>query len=116
LQPGAVDHSFRVDARVCATCHTDEVLQAGRAAAQELRSRALAMARALEPLCASPPLDTPHAQLDSASCPTALAARRSNRLQERARYEIGVVLDDAAALFHNPDLSRTLLSDAERAF
>ena len=29
-----------------------------------------------------------------------------------SRYEIGLLLDDAAAIFHNPDLSRALLSDA----
>jgi hypothetical protein len=33
---------------------------------------------------------------------------------ERARYETNLVLDDNAALFHNADLSRALLRDAEQ--
>jgi hypothetical protein len=102
LQPGALDHSFVADERVCASCHEDDALRAGRAAGAELRARALALAQALAPHCQVQAL-TPHAQAPMRCASSGL---------ERARYELGVVLDDAAAIFHNPDLSRALLTDA----
>jgi hypothetical protein len=100
LAQGAVDHSFRAEPRACATCHADDALKKGRAATAQLRARAQALLRALAPHCHNAD------DRDSARC--------SNSSLERAHYEINLVLDDAAALFHNADLSRALLNDAEK--
>ncbi|HTU58604.1 MAG TPA: hypothetical protein VMF89_09220, partial [Polyangiales bacterium] len=106
LQTNSVDHSFRAEPRVCATCHADDAMDAGRVASAELRARALALSRALAPHCQSAAAHSPHSQLLAATC--------SDSELERARYETNLVLDDNAALFHNADLSRALLSDAEQ--
>jgi hypothetical protein len=114
LSTNAIDHSFRVEPRVCATCHAEDALQTGRAAAENLQARALALARLLASDCQNDTTRMPHPQLAAAGCSATHFAVPSASMLERARYEINLVLDDNAAVFHNADLSRVLLDDAER--
>jgi hypothetical protein len=104
LEHGAVDHSFRADARACASCHRDDALQAGRELTRALHARALSLAGSLAVACGGSA--GPHTAIDPAQCIDASSSR--------AAYEVGVVLDDAAAAFHNADLARALLADAAR--
>jgi len=106
LQANAIDHSFRAEPQVCATCHANDALSAGRVASDALHARALAVSLALAPHCQSGAAPVPHLQLTAAGC--------SDSALERARYETNLVLDDNAALFHNADLSRALLDEAEQ--
>ena len=107
LETKAIDHSFHVEPRVCEACHADGTSPRTAAdASAELRARALALSRALAPRCQGASGQSAHPQLAPARC--------SDSALSRARYEINLVLDDKSALVHNADLSRALLSDAER--
>jgi hypothetical protein len=110
-ESGKVDHSFRVDERVCGGCHAnlDRVKATGEAT-RAIEQRALGLTRLLDQACgAAPPnsLSAPrHAKQASAVC-------HDQRLT-RALYEVNLVLEDPAAAVHNPTFARELLDDAER--
>ncbi len=106
---GRVDHSFRVDAASCKTCHAAGSSALSAAPQQELEQRARALAQALEPSC---PSSEPASKAAHAS-PRQLACKTPQRT--RAMYAVNVLLEDRAAWVHNAALARLLLQDAEQS-
>jgi len=105
---GPVDHSFRADERVCGMCHLPGVMQSSREAASAMTERALQLSAALARRCG--PFATtrsPHPSLDE-------LARCEPPSLRRAQYELALIREDPAALYHNASLSRALLEDAAR--
>ena len=102
------DHSFRANPASCASCHPADVSREP-SAASALRAQALELARRLPRTCSSmfdagtteQPL---HAQTKKQAC-----ARPAD---ERARYELALVLEDPAVWVHNAPFARQLLADA----
>jgi hypothetical protein len=102
-----LDHSFGVDGRACDGCHLPGALEEGRAMAARLQARAAALAGELARRCgAGLPLTAAHGEASAGGCGAGG--------EERAQYELGVLLGDAGLMFHNAALSRVLLGDAER--
>lgn len=87
---GSLDHSFRVDPKLCTSCHQERP-------AQELHTRAEAALRALEARC-------PSSHTAELPCAPSL---------QRARYAARLVFDDPAAAIHSAPFARQLLELAE---
>jgi hypothetical protein len=106
LGEGHTNHSFRAEPRVCARCHVDDSRQSGSQAARRLQLQAEELSQALARFCDAPHEPSqPHHQLSPTRC--------ASKALERAHYELSLVLEDEAAVFHNAELSRALLLDAE---
>ena len=103
----AVDHGFRANPAVCANCHRGDAATREAGAALELRAQALGLTQRLPEACAiasEPGAGPPPHAMSAAACP--------KPAQQRARYEIALVLEDPAAWVHNPAFARQLLADA----
>jgi len=106
LGQGHVNHSFRAESRVCGSCHVGDAVRAGSQAARSLQLQALELRNALARFCSAPQQPrAPHPELDPVRC--------ASKALERAHYEVSLVLEDEAAVFHNAELARALLLDAE---
>ncbi|HMI90267.1 MAG TPA: hypothetical protein VK509_02835, partial [Polyangiales bacterium] len=106
---GKLDHSFRADPARCAGCHDDASERRARVqdAQRGLLQRAMALALRLAEACPSSTDEKPrHAHGTSERCRT--------QPLTRARFELGLVLEDPAAASHNAAFAHILLDDAER--
>jgi hypothetical protein len=108
-----VDHSFRVDAARCSSCHAAGPLKERADDHGDLvRARALALWSRLRDRMGLAPASGAGVSPAHASALT-LDAGTSDALA-RALYEVSLVMEDPAAGVHNAPFARELLRDAEQ--
>ncbi len=101
-------HAFAVDRRGCVTgdCHRDGQGVDGDAAGRVINDRARTLLALLAArLGVDPGAGPPHAEVGGSAVDSALA---------RAYYNVALVVEDPAAVYHNAAYARALLDEVER--
>ena len=109
--PSKTDHAFQVDRALCAECHTSASRARWEQAKQALTARTRALEQVVAQGCglerAASAASPPHAQPERRACRTPALAR--------ARYLLGLVLEDSAAYEHNAPFAAALLDQVAAA-